>query len=88
MTDPQPSHPSHQIAADAAKQIIQRGTDAGLSWSEIAVSLETTITIVACACAAMSKTPRPAAFIQEVIDAATERAHVRATEYIRSVRNA
>lgn len=82
------SHPSHQFAIDAAKHIIQQGTDAGLSWSEIAISLETTIVIVACGCAAMSKTPRPAAFVQEIIDAATERAHSRAVEYFASVRDA
>lgn len=87
MPDAMP-HPSHQIATDAAKQIIQRGTDAGLSWSEIAVSLESTIVIVACGCAAMSKTPRPAAFVQEIIDAVTERAHSRAVEYFASVRDA
>jgi predicted DsbA family dithiol-disulfide isomerase len=73
----------HQIATDAAKQLVDRATDAGLDYPAIALACETVVAVVVASAAEQSGTPDRARFAQEIIEAITERAHQRVQAYLR-----
>ena len=73
----------HPIATEAASLLLKKGIEAGLSWSEICVSIESTIAIVVTACAQMSGMRDKVAFATEVINSMTENAHLRAVAVLK-----
>ena len=76
---------SHEIAARAGKQIVNDGIAAGLPWSSIAISCETTITLVIVALIKLSGAPDPHRFASEILDAMTERALLRIVAAVKGV---
>jgi hypothetical protein len=76
---------AHQIACQAAKQIVKEGIDAGLSWTDIIISCESAVAIVVCATAELSGTPNRVQWVTEMVNIMTERAHGRAIAMIEGV---
>jgi hypothetical protein len=73
---------SHQIASKAAMQIVKEGAAAGLSWSDIAISCETAVSIVVATAVEMAGKPDRIQFATELVEMITERAHKRVTALI------
>ena len=74
---------SHEIATRAARRLVVEARDAGLLWSDIAISCETVIAIVVSAVVRMEPSADPKRFATELVDTITERAHSRTMEHLR-----
>ena len=74
---------SHEIATRAALQLVVEASEAGLSWSDIAISCETVIAIVVASVVRMQRPSNPGRLATELVDTITERAHSRTMEHLR-----
>jgi hypothetical protein len=71
----------NKLVTEAATRIVKEGHEMGATYPEIAVAMEQALAIVVIGCAAISGTPRPRQFAQEIIELITERAHSRSMDY-------
>jgi curli biogenesis system outer membrane secretion channel CsgG len=76
----------HQVASEAAKMIVTRLQDAGLSWQELCISCESAIAIVVATAVTMSGSDMPERMAAELIDSMTEAAQNRVVTALQQTR--
>jgi hypothetical protein len=75
----------HAIASRSATALIKDADAAGLKWSEMAVAIESALTIEVAAIVEMSGVPDKLRMATEMMDQITQHAHSRVSCYLRGV---